>query len=293
MALPTGLPRLAPMPSTIVVGVDGRPGGRDALLLAQRLAGPDGSLVAVHVNGGEDEGHALLRGELAATGVFARPHVVTGSAVGRALHDVAAANAAALVVVGRPHRGALGRIAGGDTVRAVVRRARCAVAVTGPPDLPPPAEPIIGVGIDGSAAAAAALWHAAALARTLEASVHVLSAVEPSTDFAPSALQGVNWASQPVAHEAQARELVDDALAALDGPATGEVVIGAPAAALKELSHRVSLLVLGSRGEGAINRTLLGSTSDALVHGAHCPVVVVPAGAVGAGTPVRTAAGPA
>ncbi len=35
------------------------------------------------------------------------------------------------------------------------------------------------------------------------------------------------------------------------------------------------LLIIGSRGLGAIKRAFLGSTSDYCVHHCHCPVVIV------------------
>ncbi len=37
----------------------------------------------------------------------------------------------------------------------------------------------------------------------------------------------------------------------------------------------VGLIVIGSRGLGAISRALLGSVSDSVVRHAHCPVLVV------------------
>ncbi|KAL1327021.1 universal stress protein PHOS34 isoform X1 [Arachis hypogaea] len=39
--------------------------------------------------------------------------------------------------------------------------------------------------------------------------------------------------------------------------------------------HRASLLVLGSRGYGAIKRVVLGSVSDHCTHHAHCSVMIV------------------
>ena len=36
------------------------------------------------------------------------------------------------------------------------------------------------------------------------------------------------------------------------------------------------MIVMGSRGQGLIRRTLLGSVSDYCVHHSHVPVIVVP-----------------
>lgn len=54
------------------------------------------------------------------------------------------------------------------------------------------------------------------------------------------------------------------------------VVLGRPADALLALSERVDLLVIGSRRWGPTARLLLGSTGEALMHDAACPVLAVP-----------------
>ena len=43
-----------------------------------------------------------------------------------------------------------------------------------------------------------------------------------------------------------------------------------------ELGEQVDLLVIGSRRWGAATRVLVGSTGEALLHDAACPVLVVP-----------------
>ncbi len=40
--------------------------------------------------------------------------------------------------------------------------------------------------------------------------------------------------------------------------------------------HKVNLIIIGSRGLGAIKRTFLGSVSDYIVHNASVPVAIVP-----------------
>ncbi|ONI84755.1 hypothetical protein ALI22I_30085 [Saccharothrix sp. ALI-22-I] len=53
------------------------------------------------------------------------------------------------------------------------------------------------------------------------------------------------------------------------------VVHDRPVPALLRFAEHAQLLVVGTRGHGALTGALLGSTSQALVHHSPCPVAVV------------------
>lgn len=54
-----------------------------------------------------------------------------------------------------------------------------------------------------------------------------------------------------------------------------DVVYATPLPTLIDASKDAQLIVVGSRGQGAWRRGLLGSTSTGLIHHAHCPVAIV------------------
>jgi nucleotide-binding universal stress UspA family protein len=56
----------------------------------------------------------------------------------------------------------------------------------------------------------------------------------------------------------------------------GEAVPGHPGHLLAVAAEHAGLVVVGSRGRGALTETVLGSVSQAVLHHAHCPVAVVP-----------------
>jgi nucleotide-binding universal stress UspA family protein len=97
------------------------------------------------------------------------------------------------------------------------------------------------------------------------------------------------WGNPPgdVRVAAQWRELADRAKRALaerlagwtekypDVPVQRIVNHDRPARGLLELSEKAQLVVVGSRGYGELVGLILDSVSNAMVHGAACPVAVV------------------
>jgi nucleotide-binding universal stress UspA family protein len=279
--------------NTIVVGVDGRQGGRDALHLAGQLTEAGGGhLVAVRVfpyqhrpalarSPAVEEERASTRvaldGELADMGITARTHVVGETSPARALHRIAERERADVLVVGSAHRGAVGRVLVGDVALGSLHGSPCPVAVA-PRGMAYRDTPLsrIGVGFDGTPESRQALALAVALAKSTRVQLELLcAATAPVPLFAEAA-----WADGAIVdYHLEAEELISRTLAELDVDAVGKAVVGGPVETLVGLTHQVDLLVVGSRGWGPIRRILLGSTAARLIREAACPVLVVPRGA--------------
>ena len=87
---------------------------------------------------------------------------------------------------------------------------------------------------------------------------------------------------------ASASRLLEEELRAVHDTAVGEsrdvvetqsvLARGEPADVLLEQSRKLDVLVAGSRGYGPLGAVPLGSTTRELMHGAGCPVIIVPRG---------------
>jgi nucleotide-binding universal stress UspA family protein len=135
----------------------------------------------------------------------------------------------------------------------------------------------IVLGYDGSACAKAALRTALELARSLGDRVVVAYGDAP-----PAHLRGEEWKAHRDALRELGEQATGEALAAARaaGVDTEAVLVGEkPADALLDLAERrgARMIVVGSRGEGPLTGTLLGSVSYKLLHRSSRPVLVVPA----------------
>ena len=144
-------------------------------------------------------------------------------------------------------------------------------------------------GVDGSPDSEAALAVAARLAERFGARLVLANVVEyvPAPYATAGAIAGYPVARAPVVevHEAQieagARLLERMAVQANVETAKKRVVTGFASERLADLAdeENAELIVVGSRGRGALKAAFLGSVSTSLIGVARCPVLVVPPGA--------------
>jgi len=288
MTAPTGQP--------IVVGADGSAESLDAVRWAARTACRRGApLEIVHaldfsalLAGGvvpppeemkdvlRDRGGRYLRtaAELAsAQGVPGATTRLDPDRAAQALVD--ASKTAALLVVGSSGKGRLTGLLAGSVASAVGAHASCdTVIVRGDAwdEAETAARPVLA-GIDGGEASGRVLATALGEAKSRHAPLVVVHA----------------WADDPPPHEPGHPEHHESVAGAghrlltdrLGGHDTGDVEVDRvvvranPRRELIERSGTAQLVVVGDRGRGGFPGLLLGSTGQALLHNAACPVYLV------------------
>jgi nucleotide-binding universal stress UspA family protein len=271
--------RRASMFSNVLVGVDGRQGGRDAIALAIRLAAPGARMTLAHVdpiethpNGSDPHADSkrMLSDERAGAAVDAEILAFHGSSAARGLHQLVARRRYDLLVVGASHRGPLGRRVAGDHTVESLHGAPCAVAIAPSGYAPPSHLARIGVGRDGSPESMRALEAARAIAARTGAAIEPLVVLP---------MQSLPY-GQPIEHRWSevAKQLTPEDLARLGGvdDLGGQVSYGSPGEKLACFSEDVDLLIVGSRSCGPVGRLFTGSTSNYLARRARCPLLVFP-----------------
>ena len=140
-------------------------------------------------------------------------------------------------------------------------------------------------GVDGSPGSQAALEVAVQLADRLRSTLILAHVGEPSyVAYAAAYPFGGTAGPTAVAEEAESEEEDSERLLQRVAVAAGlpdaerRVAIGHPAEQLAELADEedAELVVVGSRGRGALKSAFLGSVSYSLVGIAGCPVLIVP-----------------
>ncbi|MFC3961589.1 universal stress protein [Nocardia jiangsuensis] len=137
------------------------------------------------------------------------------------------------------------------------------------------------VGTDGSEQAGAAVRWAAREAAAHRAPLHIVHAVGVPVDFGP----GVGYAPIDFGTLREAgNEIVTAARTLARDVAGGELTISTAVIeasaipTLRDAAKDARMLVVGTRGFGALRRGLLGSVSTGVARHAECPVAVIPDG---------------
>ncbi|WP_042431517.1 universal stress protein [Streptacidiphilus anmyonensis] len=135
------------------------------------------------------------------------------------------------------------------------------------------------VGMDGtleSRHAAGWAMDEAACRKVAVELVHAYEYPPPLLPFYDSATELGEDHLREVAREAMMRAVADTATSEPGVFVSGEVREGAPIEVLLDAAREACLLVVATRGTGALGELVVGSTGTALAGQAACPVVIVP-----------------
>jgi nucleotide-binding universal stress UspA family protein len=289
-------------PHPIVVGVDGSPSSLQAALWAgdeaarrnlplrivhaialPRLAyggglGPpdrftdalreDGQRWVAAAEAAVHEAHPELRIEIAPKSGNAIPFLIEESRTAR------------LLVLGSRGLGGFTGMLAGSTAVALVAHGHCPVAVIRgrKADEAPPSEGAVVVGVDGSPASESAVslaFDEASVRGAELVAVHTWVEFASDNVYAYARQFVMDWA----VIEAREHEVLAERLAGWqekypDVAVRRVVSRDRPVRCLLENAEDAQLLVVGSRGSGGFTGMLQGSTSQALIYHAPCPLIV-------------------
>ena len=122
---------------------------------------------------------------------------------------------------------------------------------------------------------------ASSMAAAFGSHVIIIYVAEPEPDFVgfepgPPSVRLI--VARDLKAERQRLETMKDRLVAEGRDATGLAVQGS---AVERILHEAreqnaGLIVMGSHGHGALYELLIGSVTQGVIKGAHCPIVIVP-----------------
>ncbi|WP_019926546.1 universal stress protein [Nocardia sp. BMG111209] len=140
---------------------------------------------------------------------------------------------------------------------------------------PDPEAPIIAA-VDGSAVSYSAAAWAAADAALYGSRLHLITSIAVPPGFGPAMMTELDWLrveGERVLTEAE--RIARTAVPGDELSITKEITAGHIVGELVERSRSARMIVVGSRGLGAVRRGLLGSVGAATIRHAHCPAAIV------------------
>jgi len=194
------------------------------------------------------------------------------------LLQAAAAAQAQMLVIGARGVGGFDGLLVGSVALHLVTNAPCPVVVVRAPRRA--VGPIV-VGVDGSPESKAVLSAAfdEASVRNAELDVIRVLYVHSEAEGVPNQIAALAMAASE-ASESMEQLLADAVHKYPDVKVRSELPVGYPAEILINASSEASMLVMGSHGGGGFADMGLGSVAHAVVHHAHCPVMLLRRGAV-------------
>ncbi|MFF0146612.1 nucleotide-binding universal stress UspA family protein [Amycolatopsis sulphurea] len=287
---------------TVLAGIDGSDGSAEAVRWAAGLAAGRGlelellhclRVASLYYGGGLAGSEALFRNiqregdrivaEARGLALEVDPAVRVRTEV---CHDPAAAalidrsRGTRMAVLGRTGLGGFAGMLVGGTTATVASHAYCPVTVVRGRhgDGAVPQEGPVVVGVDGSPnseAAIAAAFEEASFRRAPLVAVHAWADVTYDSTEGMARLLPQWEVLQPDEERLLAERLAGWQEKYPDVPVERKLVRDRPRHILLDESARARLVVVGSRGRGGFTGMLLGSTSQALIQHAWCPVLVV------------------
>ena len=196
------------MQTKVIVGFDGSEESRDALALAKQIVEP--AAAELHVAAvlwvDDPDDHrdrcerlfSRARRELGSLRFVEHP--IRDVSAPKALHELAVAESADLVVLGSTHRGTAGRVVFGSVAERLLQGGPCAVAVApkGFRRRPHTAFGLIGVGFDAGEESRRALSFAERLAHPFGASLRLIGVVPEEAPAGPDAPADLRNAREPL-----------------------------------------------------------------------------------------------
>lgn len=178
---------------------------------------------------------------------------------------------ARLVVVGVSGFGAVADMLAGSMTVGLVARSHAPVAVVRGTALPERTTQPVVVGVDGSPLSTDAVEVGAREAAARGCRLLITHVVQRGLGTRIRArFRGTPSGLKPIGRAVAGCRTRHPQL-----PIEERVLTGHPAGILIDLSAQASLVVVGTRGRGGFTGMVLGSVSQALLHHAACPVIVV------------------